>query len=37
LLNNNVTLGAGASVAAGPVGRTANSSTDIAMSAEMLA
>jgi len=37
LLDNNVTLGAGASVAAGPVGRTANASTDIAMSAEMLA
>ena len=37
LLDNNVSLGADASVAAGPVGRAANASTDLAMSAEMLA
>lgn len=37
LLGNKVTLGADASVAAGPVGRAANAATDAAMSAEMLA
>jgi len=37
LLGNKVTLGAGASVAAGPVGRTATAATDAQMTAEMLA
>jgi SH3 domain-containing YSC84-like protein 1 len=37
LLNNKVTLGADASVAAGPVGRTATAATDAQMTAEMLA
>jgi len=37
LLANNVSLGADASVAAGPVGRSANASTDAALKAEMLA
>jgi lipid-binding SYLF domain-containing protein len=37
LLDNNISLGADASVAAGPIGRAANASTDLAMSAEMLA
>jgi lipid-binding SYLF domain-containing protein len=37
LLDNNISLGADASVAAGPVGRSANAGTDLAMSAEMLA
>ena len=37
LLGNKVTLGADASVAAGPVGRTASAATDAALSAEMLA
>ena len=37
LLENNISLGADASVAAGPVGRAAAASTDLAMSAEMLA
>jgi lipid-binding SYLF domain-containing protein len=36
LLNNKVTLGADASVAAGPVGRTASAGTDAQLSAEML-
>jgi len=36
LLRNKVTLGAGASVAAGPVGRTAHAATDAQMTAEML-
>jgi lipid-binding SYLF domain-containing protein len=36
LLNNKVTLGGDASVAAGPVGRTAGAATDAQMSAEML-
>jgi lipid-binding SYLF domain-containing protein len=36
LLNNKVTLGADASVAAGPVGRTASAGTDVQLSAEML-
>src|SRR5262245_47774430 len=36
LLGNKVTLGADASVAAGPVGRTASAATDAQMSAEML-
>jgi lipid-binding SYLF domain-containing protein len=36
LLGNKVTLGADASVAAGPVGRTAAAATDAQMSAEML-
>jgi lipid-binding SYLF domain-containing protein len=36
LLSNKVTLGADASVAAGPVGRTAGAATDAQMSAEML-
>lgn len=36
LLNGKVKLGADASVAAGPVGRTAEASTNAAMSAEML-
>lgn len=37
LLQDKVTLGADASVAAGPVGRTANANTDLKLSAEMLA
>jgi lipid-binding SYLF domain-containing protein len=37
LLRNNVTLGADASVAAGPVGRQANASTDATLTAEILA
>jgi lipid-binding SYLF domain-containing protein len=37
LTEDKFTLGADASVAAGPVGRTANASTDIEMSAEILA
>jgi lipid-binding SYLF domain-containing protein len=37
LLNNKVTLGADASVAAGPVGRAANAATDGKLTAEMLA
>jgi lipid-binding SYLF domain-containing protein len=37
LLNDKVTLGADATVAAGPVGRTANANTDVTMSAEILA
>jgi lipid-binding SYLF domain-containing protein len=36
LLRNKVTLGADASVAAGPVGRTAGAGTDATMTAEML-
>ena len=36
LLSNKVTLGTDASVAAGPVGRTASASTDLQMTAEML-
>jgi len=36
LLSNKVTLGTDASVAAGPVGRTATASTDAQMTAEML-
>jgi lipid-binding SYLF domain-containing protein len=36
LLNNKVTLGADASVAAGPVGRSASAATDAQMTAEML-
>jgi lipid-binding SYLF domain-containing protein len=36
LLNNKVTLGADASVAAGPVGRSASAGTDAQLSAEML-
>jgi lipid-binding SYLF domain-containing protein len=36
LLSNKVTLGADASVAAGPVGRTASAATDAQMTAEML-
>jgi lipid-binding SYLF domain-containing protein len=36
LLRNKVTLGADASVAAGPVGRTAGAGTDASMTAEML-
>ena len=36
LLNNGVTLGADASVAAGPVGRSAGAATDAQLSAEML-
>jgi len=36
LLSNKVTLGADASVAAGPVGRTAGAATDAQLSAEML-
>ena len=36
LLSNKTTLGAGASVAAGPVGRTATAATDAQMTAEML-
>ena len=37
LLEDKVSLGADASVAAGPVGRSANAATDAQMSAEMLA
>jgi lipid-binding SYLF domain-containing protein len=37
LLQDKVSLGADASVAAGPVGRTANAATDAQLSAEMLA
>ena len=37
LLGDKFTLGADASVAAGPVGRTANASTDVRMDAEILA
>jgi lipid-binding SYLF domain-containing protein len=37
LLSNKVSLGADASVAAGPVGRTANAATDAQLKAEMLA
>jgi lipid-binding SYLF domain-containing protein len=37
LLRNKVTLGADASIAAGPVGRTASAATDAQMTAEMLA
>src|SRR5262249_43968488 len=37
LLRNEVTLGGDASVAAGPVGRTASAATDAQLSAEMLA
>ena len=36
LLSNNFTLGADASVAAGPLGRTAAAQTDAAMTAEIL-
>jgi lipid-binding SYLF domain-containing protein len=36
LLNNKVSLGVGASVAGGPVGRTADASTDAQMTAEIL-
>jgi lipid-binding SYLF domain-containing protein len=36
LLSNKTSLGAGASIAAGPVGRTATASTDAQMTAEML-
>ncbi|MBZ5622377.1 MAG: lipid-binding SYLF domain-containing protein [Acidobacteriia bacterium] len=37
LLDDKFTLGADATVAAGPVGRTANANTDVTMSAEILA
>jgi lipid-binding SYLF domain-containing protein len=37
LLNNKVTLGADASVAAGPVGRAGSAATDAQLTAEMLA
>jgi lipid-binding SYLF domain-containing protein len=37
LLQDNVSLGADASVAAGPVGRAANAATDAQLNAEMLA
>jgi lipid-binding SYLF domain-containing protein len=37
LLNNKVTLGADASIAAGPVGRTASAATDAQLTAEILA
>jgi lipid-binding SYLF domain-containing protein len=37
LMGNKVTLGADASIAAGPVGRTASAGTDAQMTAEMLA
>lgn len=37
LLSDKFTLGADASVAAGPVGRTANANTDVSMTAEILA
>ena len=36
LLSNKVTLGAGASIAAGPVGRTATAGTDVQLTAEIL-
>jgi SH3 domain-containing YSC84-like protein 1 len=36
LLSNKVTLGADASIAAGPVGRTATAATDVQLTAEML-
>ena len=36
LLSNKVTLGGDASIAAGPVGRTASAGTDVQMTAEML-
>jgi lipid-binding SYLF domain-containing protein len=36
LLNNKVSLGVGASIAAGPVGRTANAATDAQLRAEIL-
>jgi lipid-binding SYLF domain-containing protein len=36
LLNNKVTLGGDASVAAGPVGRSASAATDAQLSSEML-
>jgi lipid-binding SYLF domain-containing protein len=36
LLSNKTTLGAGASIAAGPIGRTATAATDAQMTAEML-
>jgi lipid-binding SYLF domain-containing protein len=36
LLSNKTTLGVGASIAAGPVGRTATAATDAQMTAEML-
>jgi len=36
LLSNKVTLGADASIAAGPVGRTASAATDAQLTAEML-
>jgi lipid-binding SYLF domain-containing protein len=36
LLSNNVTLGTDASIAAGPVGRTATAATDVQLKAEML-
>jgi SH3 domain-containing YSC84-like protein 1 len=36
LLSNKVTLGTDASIAAGPVGRTASAATDVQMTAEML-
>jgi len=36
LLSNKTTLGAGASIAAGPVGRTATAATDAQMTAELL-
>jgi lipid-binding SYLF domain-containing protein len=36
LLSNKFTLGADASVAAGPIGRTASAQTDAAMTAEIL-
>jgi len=37
LMDNKITLGADASVAAGPVGRTANAQTDLALHSEILA
>ena len=37
LLQNKVTLGADASIAAGPIGRRAGAGTDAALTAEMLA
>jgi lipid-binding SYLF domain-containing protein len=37
LLENEFTLGANASVAAGPVGRSAEASTDVSLTAEILA
>lgn len=36
LLNNNIKLGAGVSVAAGPVGREAGAATDLALNAQIL-